>query len=111
MTRKSTEKPARTAPRSRPEAPDVQPAYGRVAADLESRILKRTLRPGDPLPSETELARQFDVNRSTVREAVRRLESAGLVGRAPGTKRLRVTRPGQAATASRSAPSERPSAW
>jgi len=31
---------------------------------------------------------------------VRRLESAGLVGRAAGTKRLRVTRPGQAAAAS-----------
>jgi len=31
---------------------------------------------------------------------VRRLESAGLVGRAAGTKRLRVTRPGQAATVS-----------
>ncbi len=79
---------------------EPQPAYGRVAAAIEQKILKRSLRQGDPLPSETELARQFNVNRSTVREAVRRLESAGLVGRAAGSKRLRVTRPGQAATAS-----------
>jgi DNA-binding FadR family transcriptional regulator len=79
---------------------EPQPAYGRVAAAIEQKILKRSLRQGDSLPSETELARQFGVNRSTVREAVRRLESAGLVGRAAGTKRLRVTRPGQAATAS-----------
>ena len=78
-----------------------QPAYGRVAAAIEQKILQRSLRVGDRLPTETELARQFGVNRSTVREAVRRLESAGLVGRAPGSKRLCVTRPGQADTASR----------
>ncbi len=41
------------------------------------------------------------MNRSTVREALRRLESAGLVGRDSGAKRLRVTRPGHAETASR----------
>jgi GntR family transcriptional repressor for pyruvate dehydrogenase complex len=80
-----------------PAAP--RSAHARVAAVLEERILKRALRPGDPLPSETELARQFRVHRSTVREAVRQLEAAGLVGRAAGTKRLRVTRPGQAAAA------------
>ena len=75
-------------------------AFARIAAELETRILDRTLTPGDPLPSETALAEQYRVHRSTVREAVRRLESAGLVGRLPGTKRLRVTRPGQAATTS-----------
>ena len=78
-----------------------QPAYGRVAAAIEQKILQRTLAPGDLLPAETELARQFGVNRSTIREAVRRLESAGLVGRESGAKRLRVTRPGRADTASR----------
>ena len=78
-----------------------QPAYARVAAAIEQRILQRSLAPGDLLPAETELARQFGVNRSTVREAVRRLESAGLVGRESGAKRLRVTRPGRAETASR----------
>lgn len=78
-----------------------QPAYGRVAAAIEQKILGRSLQPGDLLPTETDLAKQFDVNRSTVREAVRRLESAGLVGRSSGSKRLRVTRPGHAETASR----------
>ena len=78
-----------------------QPAYGRVAAVIEQRIVQRQLQPGDLLPAETELARQFDVNRSTIREAVRHLESAGLVGRSSGSKRLRVTRPGQEVTASR----------
>jgi DNA-binding FadR family transcriptional regulator len=78
-----------------------QPAYGRVAAAIEQKIVERRLRPGDPLPTETELAQQFAVNRSTVREALRRLESAGLVGRDDGSKRLRVTRPARAETASR----------
>jgi DNA-binding FadR family transcriptional regulator len=73
----------------------------RVADDLRSRLAAGDLPPGSRLPTETELARQFDVNRSTVREAVRRLESAGLVGRSSGNKRLRVTRPGHAETASR----------
>ncbi len=94
-------------PRSRPAKPvqfDAlvpQPAYGRVATAIEQKILERSLRPGDLLPTETDLARQFGVNRSTVREALRRLESNGLVGRDSGAKRLRVTRPGHADTASR----------
>jgi len=78
-----------------------QPAYHRVSAAIEQKILRRSLHPGDPLPTETELAQQFAVNRSTVREALRRLESAGLVGRVAGGKRLFVTRPAQADTASR----------
>ena len=28
-----------------------QPAYGRVAAAIEQKILDRSLRPGDPLPT------------------------------------------------------------
>jgi DNA-binding FadR family transcriptional regulator len=71
----------------------LEPAYRKVAAALMERILDRTLRDGDRLPSETELARQFGVNRSTVREAVRELESNGLVARRKGSKLLVVTRP------------------
>jgi len=51
------------------------------------------VRAGDALPSETDLARQFGVNRSTIREAIRELEVHGLLGRGRGEKRLRVTRP------------------
>ncbi len=58
------------------------------------RIVNRSLNDGDRLPSETELARQFGVNRSTVREAVRELQSNGLLGRRRGSKLLVVTRPG-----------------
>lgn len=72
----------------------AEPAYRKVATALMERILDRTLRDGDRLPSETELARQFGVNRSTVREAVRELQSNGLLIRRRGSKLLVVTRPG-----------------
>ncbi len=75
--------------RIRPET-----ASRKVAEALMERILDRSLNDGDRLPSETELARQFGVNRSTVREAVRELQSNGLLGRRPGSKLLVVTRPG-----------------
>jgi GntR family transcriptional repressor for pyruvate dehydrogenase complex len=72
---------------------DDQPAYRQIANLIEQRIVARSLRTGDPLPSETDLARQFGVNRSTIREAIRELEVHGLLGRGRGEKRLRVTRP------------------
>lgn len=85
---------SRRAPKGPLFAPiEKAPAYTRVSSVIEQKILSRSLQAGDALPAEAELARQFEVNRSTVREALRRLESAGLIGRATGTKRMVVTRP------------------
>jgi DNA-binding FadR family transcriptional regulator len=78
-----------------------EPGYRRVASAIAARILDRTLRDGDPLPSELELAAQFAVNRSTIREALRELESADLVARRRGTKRMVVTRPATGQVAGR----------
>ena len=77
----------------------LEPAYRKVAATIGERILSRALREGERLPSETELARQFGVNRSTVREALRELESRGLVRRRPGSKLMSVSRPHHQAVA------------
>lgn len=71
----------------------AEPAYRRVAAQIAGRIHDRSLSDGDPLPTELELAGQFEVTRSTVREALRELESQGLLERRRGSKRMIVTRP------------------
>jgi DNA-binding FadR family transcriptional regulator len=77
----------------------MEPAYRKVAAAISERIVSRSLREGDRLPPETELARQFGVNRSTIREALRELESGGLVKRRPGSKLMSVSRPQHGAVA------------
>jgi len=56
-------------------------AYEQLAALLRERITSGDLRVGDRLPSESALAEQAGVSRSTVREALRILEQGGLVER------------------------------
>jgi GntR family transcriptional regulator, transcriptional repressor for pyruvate dehydrogenase complex len=71
----------------------VEPAYRKVAAALLDRITTRALPAGERLPPETELARQFGVHRGTVREALRELETNGMLKRERGSKLMMVTRP------------------
>lgn len=71
----------------------IEPAYRKVAAALLERIVDRSLQDGDHLPAEIELAKQFGVHRSTVREALRELQSNGLLERRRGSKKMVVTRP------------------
>ena len=58
-------------------------AHSRTADDVigqvEMLILEGVVRPGDRLPGERELARQFDVSRPIVRDALKDLETRGLV--------------------------------
>src|ERR1044071_6615686 len=70
----------------------ARPAYELVAEEIERQILTGTLRPGDPIGTESELVRQFGVNRSTVREGIRLLEHSGLVARET-SRRLSVAIP------------------
>jgi GntR family transcriptional repressor for pyruvate dehydrogenase complex len=64
----------------------VQPvrAYERVVEQVELALLRGDLRPGERLPSERDLMKQLAVSRSTVREALRVLESHGVVRSRPG---------------------------
>ena len=92
-------KPAAAAVTPAPAAPAeferirVEPAYRKVAAALLERITDRSISEGDRLPAEMELARQFGVHRGTVREALRELETNGVLKRERGSKLMMVTRP------------------
>jgi DNA-binding FadR family transcriptional regulator len=69
-----------------PKFQPVQPvrAYQRIVEQIEDALARGELRPGQRLPSERELVAQFAVSRSTVREALRVLESNGVVRSRPG---------------------------
>jgi GntR family transcriptional repressor for pyruvate dehydrogenase complex len=53
--------------------------YELIAEQLLSQIGERRLQPGDALPPERELTRLYGAGRSSVREALRMLESRGLI--------------------------------
>ena len=53
--------------------------YELVAERLTAEISSRILEPGDLLPPERELVASYGVGRSSVREALRMLESRGLI--------------------------------
>lgn len=53
--------------------------YEQIVQQIEESILKGALKPGDQLPAERELAQQFGVSRTAVREAVKALREKGLV--------------------------------
>ncbi|MGW6278768.1 FadR/GntR family transcriptional regulator [Kribbella sp. NPDC055071] len=69
-----------------PKFQPVQPvrAYQRIVEQVEDALFRGDLAPGQRLPSERELVTQFAVSRSTVREALRVLESNGVVRSRPG---------------------------
>ena len=53
--------------------------FEEISTEIKSLLFKGILKPGDKLPSEIELARQFSVGRQTVREALRILELSGFI--------------------------------
>jgi DNA-binding FadR family transcriptional regulator len=62
-------------------------AYEVVLRHIEAGILAGTHRPGDQLPPERDLAAQLGVSRSAVREAMRVLQTQGLITSSTGPGR------------------------
>ncbi|MET9311693.1 GntR family transcriptional regulator [Kribbella sp. NPDC003505] len=58
--------------------------YERICAHVLEQLRRGTLRPGDRVPSEMELAAQFAVSRITSKRALEVLREAGLVERVRG---------------------------
>jgi len=53
--------------------------YEQIVEQIEESILTGSLKPGDQLPAERDLAQRFGVSRTAVREAVKTLQEKGLV--------------------------------
>lgn len=69
-------------PRGEDRSGRINPArltyvWAQVADDIRADITAGTLRPGDKLPSETDLAERYGVARMTVRRAIADLQDNG----------------------------------
>ncbi|RDS63568.1 GntR family transcriptional regulator [Streptomyces sp. M7] len=58
---------------------NTQPKYRQIADYLRNGIVHGMFPPGQPLPSEETLAKQFGVTRPTVRQGLSELRASGLV--------------------------------
>lgn len=61
-----------------------EPRYAAIKHFVLNGISAGSLRPGDRLPSESELVEQFNVSRMTANRALRELQNAGVIIRLPG---------------------------
>ncbi|MGB9858263.1 MAG: FadR/GntR family transcriptional regulator [Dictyoglomaceae bacterium] len=56
-----------------------------VQEQIKQYIVNKKLSPGDKLPSEAELSKEFGISRSTIREALRALEALGILSSQHGS--------------------------
>jgi GntR family transcriptional regulator, transcriptional repressor for pyruvate dehydrogenase complex len=88
--RRSSERPRKSVGVAEaPRQVDFAPAKARrvfedIVMQIRRELTNGNLRPGDRLPGERDLARQFGTSRTAVREAFRNLENAGIIVSQPG---------------------------
>src|SRR5262245_37602548 len=79
-----------------PEHPE--PLHARIARRIRRDILTGVYRPGQRLPSEVDLARQFNASRGTLRQALRQLADDEVIytlsGRGSYVPEGNIRRPG-----------------
>ena len=78
-----TESEQRSSPSSRTFS--RRSLHGQVAHDIGRRILGGLVKPGELLPSETELSQRLGVSRTALREAIKVLAGKGLIESRPKT--------------------------
>lgn len=64
----------------------TQRTFEVIADRIRTQLRTGSLRPGDKLPAERELARQLGTSRNALREALRSLEHAGLISLQTGAR-------------------------
>jgi GntR family transcriptional regulator len=67
-----------------PDFPAFQPLYRQIKALITQSLMSGEWRPGEPIPSEIELAGRFSVSQGTVRKAVSELAEERVVVRQQG---------------------------
>lgn len=83
-TRESESMPSKDQIEFRPVQPDR--TFELVCIQIRDKLVRGELKPGDRLPAERTLAKQFGISRTAMREALRSLEVTGLVTLAKGVK-------------------------
>ena len=63
---------------------DYKPLYAQLGDNLIEYIESNGLKPGDPIPSENELIRRYGISSVTVRLAMQRLATEGIINRIQG---------------------------
>lgn len=77
---------ARSRQQFKPTAVQTRSAADQIAAQLRKALVNGSLRPGDRLEAEPELAGKFGVSRATVREAIKVLRTQGMLHTSRGAK-------------------------
>lgn len=70
----------------RPQAVAPRSAADQIASQLRAALIDGSLRPGDRLGTEPDLAGEFGVSRATVREAIKILRAQGVLRTARGAR-------------------------
>ena len=76
--------PAMSTAVSEPASPAFSPLYQQIKALMVRELQAGTWRPGEAIPSETELALRFKVSQGTVRKAIDELATENLLVRRQG---------------------------
>lgn len=60
------------------------PVYIKIAEDIRNKVVNGSLKPGDDLPSEAALCKEYDTSRMTVRKGLAILSREGYIFSIPG---------------------------
>jgi DNA-binding FadR family transcriptional regulator len=66
--------------------PQIKRSFEEISSEFKKLIFQGVFKPGDRLPSQIEIARQFNVGRQMIPESMRTLEKGGFITIQQGVK-------------------------